>query len=101
MVCAIGFDPANVPAYDSFLTTFISSESPNELPEAMEYLAVLSRRGCSPGEKFFRAALAVHLEARELQGAMELWNDFVGNRPGYGHAQYNDHAARQSGEGTC
>jgi pentatricopeptide repeat protein len=36
MVRAIGFDPANVPAYDSFLTMLISSESPDALPEAME-----------------------------------------------------------------
>uniref|UniRef100_A0A0A8ZB02 Pentacotripeptide-repeat region of PRORP domain-containing protein n=1 Tax=Arundo donax TaxID=35708 RepID=A0A0A8ZB02_ARUDO len=80
MVRAIGFDPANVPAYDSFLTTLVSSDSATALPEAMEYLAVLSRHGCSPGEKFFRAALAAHLEARELRGAMVLWNDFVGRR---------------------
>lgn len=77
---AIGFDPNNVPAYDSFLATLVSSDSPTALPEAMEYLAVLNRRGCSPGEKFFRAALAAHLEARELHGAMVLWNDFVVRR---------------------
>ncbi|TVU28208.1 hypothetical protein EJB05_19717, partial [Eragrostis curvula] len=80
MVRAIGFDPANVPAYDSFLTTLVSSDSPSALPEAMDYLAVLSRQGCSPGEKFFRAALAAHLEVRELRGAGVLWNDFVGRR---------------------
>ncbi|XP_062220091.1 pentatricopeptide repeat-containing protein At1g77360, mitochondrial-like [Phragmites australis] len=80
MVRAIGFDPANVPAYDSFLTTLVSSGPSTALPEAMEYLVVLSHHGCSPGEKFFRAALAAHLEARELHGAMMLWNDFVGCR---------------------
>ncbi|KAL6912243.1 hypothetical protein ACP4OV_001048 [Aristida adscensionis] len=80
MVHAIGFDPDNVPAYDSFLTTLVSSDSPTALPEAMEYLAVLSRRGCSPGEKFFRAALDAHLNARELHAAMVLWDDFVGRR---------------------
>ncbi|GJM86615.1 hypothetical protein PR202_ga02492 [Eleusine coracana subsp. coracana] len=78
MVRSIGFDPGNVPAYDSFLTTLVSSDSPNALPEAMEYLALLRRRGCSPGERFFRAALVAHLKARELHGAMALWNDFVG-----------------------
>jgi pentatricopeptide repeat protein len=77
MVRAIGFDPGNVPAYNSFLTTLVSSDSPNALPEAMEYLGVLSRRGCSPGAKFFRAALAAHLQACELHGAMVLWKDFV------------------------
>lgn len=80
MVQAIGFYPDNVPAYDSFLTTLVSSDSSTALPEAMEYLNVLSRHGCSPGEKFFRAALAAHLEARQLRGAMNLWDDFVGRR---------------------
>ncbi|KAF8729686.1 hypothetical protein HU200_017640 [Digitaria exilis] len=79
MVRDVGFDPNNVPAYDSFLTTLVSSDS-TALPEAMEYLAVLRSRGCSPGEKFFGAALAAHLEARELHGAVVLWNDFVGHR---------------------
>ncbi|OEL36693.1 Pentatricopeptide repeat-containing protein, partial [Dichanthelium oligosanthes] len=77
MVRDVGFDPNNVPAYDSFLTTLVSSDSSMAIPEAMQYLAVLDRRGCSPGEKFFRAALAAHLEARELRGAMLLWDDFV------------------------
>ncbi|KAG0534438.1 hypothetical protein BDA96_04G280500 [Sorghum bicolor] len=80
MVHAIGFIPDNVPAYDSFLTTLVSSDSSTALPEAMQYLLVLSRRGCSPGEKFFRAALTAHLKARQLLGAMELWDDFVGRR---------------------
>jgi len=79
-VHAIGFIPDNVPAYDSFLTTLVSSDSSTALPEAMQYLLVLSRRGCSPGEKFFRAALTAHLKARQLLGAMELWDDFVGRR---------------------
>ncbi|CAL5019167.1 unnamed protein product [Urochloa decumbens] len=80
MVRAVGFDPDNVPAYDSFLTTLVSSDSPTALREAMQYLAVLSKRRCSPGEKFFRAALVAHLEARELRDAVALWDDFVGHR---------------------
>lgn len=76
----IGFDPANVPAYDSFLTTLISSGSSTALMDAMDYLAILHRQRCSPGEKFFRAALAAHLKARELRGAVVLWNDFVVRR---------------------
>jgi pentatricopeptide repeat protein len=80
MVRDVGFDPNNVPAYDSFLTTLVSSDSSTALPEAMDYLAILSRRGCSPGEKFFRAALGAHLEARKLRDAMVLWDDFVGRR---------------------
>jgi pentatricopeptide repeat protein len=35
MVRAIGFDPDNVPAYDAFLTTLVSSDSSTALPEAM------------------------------------------------------------------
>ncbi|XBH79737.1 hypothetical protein VPH35_105641 [Triticum aestivum] len=77
MVHALDFDPANVPAYDSFLTTLVSSGSSTALSDAMEYLAVLRRYRCSPGEKFLRAALAAHLEARELRGAVVLWDDFV------------------------
>jgi len=80
MLRAVGFDPDNVPAYDSFLTTLVSSDSSTAIPEAIEYLRVLSKHSCSPGEKFFRAALAAHLEARKLHGAMELWNEFVGHR---------------------
>ncbi|XP_037448003.1 pentatricopeptide repeat-containing protein At1g77360, mitochondrial-like [Triticum dicoccoides] len=77
MVHALDFDPANVPAYDSFLTTLVSSGSSTALSDAMEYLAVLRRYRCSPGEKFLRAALAAHLEARELRSAVVLWDDFV------------------------
>ncbi|KAM0910985.1 hypothetical protein ACQ4PT_013846 [Festuca glaucescens] len=80
MVRAIGFDPANVPAYDSFLTTLVSSGSSTGLSDAMEYLAVLRRYRCSPGEKFLRAALSAHLKARELRNAEVLWEDFVNRR---------------------
>ena len=81
MVRAVGFDPDNVPAYDSFLATLVSSDPPSTaLPEAMKYLTFLSEYRCSPGEKFFRAALAAHLEARKLHGAILLWNEFVGHR---------------------
>jgi hypothetical protein len=38
MVRAIGFDPDNMPAYDSFLTTLVSSDSSTAPPEAMGYL---------------------------------------------------------------
>lgn len=77
MVRHVGFDPANVPAYDSFLTTLVSSSSTTALTEAMDYLAVLRRYRCSPGEKFLRAALAAHLKAQDLRGAQVLWDDFV------------------------
>ncbi|KAL5208129.1 hypothetical protein ABZP36_032564 [Zizania latifolia] len=80
MVRVIGFDPTNVPAYDSFLTTLVSSGSSTALMEAMDYLATLHRKRCLPGQKFFRAALSAHLRARQLPGAVALWNDFVGRR---------------------
>ncbi|CAD6251293.1 unnamed protein product [Miscanthus lutarioriparius] len=80
MVRDIGFDPDNVPAYDAFLTTLVSSDSSTALPEAMYYLDFLNRHGCSPGagERFFHAALGAHLEAGELHGATCLWARFVG-----------------------
>ena len=55
MVRDIGGDPDNVPAYDAFLTTLVSSNYSMALPEAMYYLDFLNRRGCSPGagERFF------------------------------------------------
>jgi len=82
MVRDIGVDLDNVPAYDAFLTTLVSSNSSMALPKAMYYLDFLNRRGCSPGvgERFFRAALAVHLEVGELRGATYLWDKFVGRR---------------------
>jgi len=74
MVRDIGGDPDNVPAYDAFLTTIVSSNYSMALPKATYYLDFLKRHDCLPGtgQRFFHAALVVHLEAGELRGATYL-----------------------------
>ncbi|KAJ4819316.1 Pentatricopeptide repeat (PPR) superfamily protein [Rhynchospora pubera] len=76
MVTAIGWNPINRPAYDSFLVTLLSSLDDGFI-EAMRCLEDLHQHGCSPGPKFFRAAFQLCLSKCDIQGATALWEDYI------------------------
>ncbi|XP_073000225.1 pentatricopeptide repeat-containing protein At3g61360-like [Typha latifolia] len=72
MVKTVGWDPVNVPAYDSFLTTLVRS-NPSGLSEAMRFFEIMQHNRCFPGIKFFRAALQAYVDTRDARGAAGLW----------------------------
>ncbi|KNA22345.1 hypothetical protein SOVF_035000 [Spinacia oleracea] len=71
MVVEIGWDPRNVPAYDSFLCTLI--KSPSGFHEALKFLNTMKERRCSPGVKFFGFALEDCVRKSDARGAALLW----------------------------
>lgn len=77
MVQAIGWDPANVPAYDAYLNTLVHSGR-GGLSEALKFLDVMRQKQCFPGIKFFRDALDVFVKNNDARGACELWDSFAG-----------------------
>lgn len=68
MVTEIGWDPANVPAYSSFLCTLL--KGPSGMSEALKYFGTMSDHQCYPGMKFFQDA--------DSKGASFLWEAMVG-----------------------
>ncbi|KAJ3703721.1 hypothetical protein LUZ61_007426 [Rhynchospora tenuis] len=76
MVAAIGWNPINRPAYDSFLVTLLSSLDDGFI-EAMRFLEDLRQHSCSPGPKFFRAAFQFCLGKCDIGGATALWEDYI------------------------
>ncbi|KAL3719578.1 hypothetical protein ACJRO7_004534 [Eucalyptus globulus] len=68
MVTEIGWDPANVPAYSSFLCTLL--KGPSGMSEALKYFGTMSDHRCYPGMKFFQDA--------DSKGASFLWEAMVG-----------------------
>ncbi|GLU10689.1 hypothetical protein SLE2022_274750 [Rubroshorea leprosula] len=75
MVVEIGWDPGNVPAYDSFLSTLL--KGPDGMIEALKYLETMKERKCSPGVKFFNVALEDCLKNSDVRGARLLWEAMV------------------------
>ncbi|XP_021737133.1 pentatricopeptide repeat-containing protein At1g77360, mitochondrial-like [Chenopodium quinoa] len=71
MVEEIGWDPRNVPAYDSFLCTLI--KAPSGFHEALKFLNTMKERRCSPGMKFFGVALEDCVRKSDARGASLLW----------------------------
>lgn len=71
MVVEIGWDPRNVPAYDSFLCTLI--KAPSGFHEALKFLNTMKERRCSPGIKFFGFALEDCVRKSDARGAALLW----------------------------
>lgn len=70
MVGVVGWNPCNVPAYDSFLTTLTKGGG---ISEAMKHLEIIKDKGCLPGMKFFRAALNECEKEKDSRGAIALW----------------------------
>ncbi|KAF7851393.1 hypothetical protein BT93_L4012 [Corymbia citriodora subsp. variegata] len=75
-VTEIGWDPANVPAYSSFLCTLL--KGPSGISEALKYFRMMSDRRCYPGVKFFRNALEECINCADSKGANFLWEAMVG-----------------------
>ncbi|KAI6670598.1 hypothetical protein NL676_005483 [Syzygium grande] len=71
MVGEIGWDPANVPAYSSFLCTLL--KGPTGMSEALKYFREMSNQRCYPGMKFFRNALEECIKRTDSKGADFLW----------------------------
>ncbi|KAI3414410.1 uncharacterized protein J3R85_016301 [Psidium guajava] len=80
MVREISWDPANVPAYNSFLCTLL--KGPSGICEALKYMWTMSDHRCYPGMKFFRSALEECTKRNDSKGADFLWEAMVG-RIGY------------------
>ncbi|XP_052196091.1 pentatricopeptide repeat-containing protein At1g77360, mitochondrial-like [Diospyros lotus] len=74
MVADIGWDPSNVPAYDSFLTTLLKGDG---MSEALKFFASMKDRRCYPGMKFFKVALEECTRTADAKGALRLWESMV------------------------
>ncbi|XP_031496338.1 pentatricopeptide repeat-containing protein At1g77360, mitochondrial-like [Nymphaea colorata] len=86
MISQIGWDPFNVPAYDSFLTLLVKDSLINE---AVGLLNVMRNNNCSPGLKFFKTALDVLSNKGDLPAALPIWKVMVASRIMPDLAMYN------------
>ncbi|TKY47410.1 Pentatricopeptide repeat-containing protein mitochondrial [Spatholobus suberectus] len=75
MVIEIGWDPANVPAYDSFLCTLV--RGPDGLLEAIKFVDSMRDRRCYPGVRFLKAALDECLKCHDIRTAEFFWEVMV------------------------
>ncbi|KAJ7960109.1 Pentatricopeptide repeat-containing protein [Quillaja saponaria] len=75
MVIDIGWDPINVPAYDSFLCTLIKGSA--GIHEAIKFFETMRDRRCYPGIKFFKVGLNECLKNYDVRGAGLLWEAMV------------------------
>ncbi|XP_058091761.1 pentatricopeptide repeat-containing protein At1g77360, mitochondrial-like [Magnolia sinica] len=73
MVVVIGWDPMNVPAYDSFLNTLL--KGPGGAREALKFVGVMKEKRCYPGTKFFRNAFEECFKTSDADTASELWEE--------------------------
>ncbi|KAK3024397.1 hypothetical protein RJ639_043355 [Escallonia herrerae] len=76
MVTDIGWDPGNVPAYDSFLTTLL--RGPEGMRETLKFFETMRDRRCYPGIKFFKVALEDCARNSDVRVAELLWESMVG-----------------------
>ncbi|XP_057970653.1 pentatricopeptide repeat-containing protein At1g77360, mitochondrial-like [Malania oleifera] len=77
MVVDIGWDPGNVPAYDSYLNTLLKAPDVG-LREALKVFDTVKDRRCLPGMKFLKAALEECLKMGDARGAGSLWQAMMG-----------------------
>ncbi|KAJ4848322.1 hypothetical protein Tsubulata_003715 [Turnera subulata] len=75
MVDEFGWDPGNVPAYDTFLSTLLTGR--DGLFEALKFFETMRDKRCYPGMKFFRLALEECLKCRDARGAELIWETMV------------------------
>ncbi|XP_010274756.1 PREDICTED: pentatricopeptide repeat-containing protein At1g77360, mitochondrial-like [Nelumbo nucifera] len=61
MVIDIGWNPENVPAYDSFLNTLLKG---HDIHEAMKFFEMMAGKKCFPGMRFFRTALEEFVKSK-------------------------------------
>ncbi|KAL3525517.1 hypothetical protein ACH5RR_013889 [Cinchona calisaya] len=71
MVIDIGWDPRNVPAYDSFLTNLLNG--PDGMQEALKVFYSMRERGCYPGMKFFKFSIEDCVRKSDSKGAKLIW----------------------------
>ncbi|CAI0547548.1 unnamed protein product [Linum tenue] len=75
MIDRIGWDPENVPAYDTFLCTlFMGAEG---MMEVLKCLDVMKDKGCHPGHKFLSFALEVCRKHNDVKAADLIWEIVV------------------------
>ncbi|KAK8674154.1 hypothetical protein V6N13_112450 [Hibiscus sabdariffa] len=75
MVAEVGWDPGNVPAYESFLSTLIKGK--DGISEALRHVDILLENKCYPGMKFFRDALDDFQKVGNVRGAELIWKAMV------------------------
>lgn len=75
MVDEIGFDPHNVPAYDSYLCTLLKGDG---IRDAVTCFRMISSKGCYPGIKFLQLALDECLKVEDVISAEIVWDSMVG-----------------------
>lgn len=76
MVIEIGWQPSNVPAYDSFLCTLI--REPDGILEALKFFDSMRDRKCYPGLKFLKVALDECVKCHDTRVAELFWEVMVG-----------------------
>ncbi|XP_042500128.1 pentatricopeptide repeat-containing protein At1g77360, mitochondrial-like [Macadamia integrifolia] len=76
MVMEIGWDPRNVPAYDSFLITLLKTH--DGMHEAMKFFDSMIEKRCSPGVRFFKTALEDCVKTSNIRSASTLWDAMMG-----------------------
>ncbi|KAH0467995.1 hypothetical protein IEQ34_003028 [Dendrobium chrysotoxum] len=77
MILGIGWDPSNVPAYDSFLNIVLCHDG-GGLYESLKWLAKLTEKRCFPGIKFIGKAIDECVKLNDERTAILLWNSLVG-----------------------
>lgn len=82
MISTVGWDPANVQAYDSFLTILVRSGSHN-LHESFMFFEKMKQKSCFPGMKFFRNAIKVLIEKNDTREALNIWKALIGRNECY------------------
>ncbi|KAL4368716.1 hypothetical protein GQ457_05G005780 [Hibiscus cannabinus] len=75
MVAEVGWDPGNVPAYDSFLSTLVKGK--DGINEALRHVDILIEKKCYPGMKFFRDTLEDFQKIGNVKGAELIWKAMV------------------------
>ncbi|WVZ86430.1 hypothetical protein U9M48_033209 [Paspalum notatum var. saurae] len=74
MVVRVGWDAANMPAYDSFLTTLLRA---GQFDEAFKFLQVMRSKRCFPGIVFFANAVDLIIRKADYANAVAIWQIMV------------------------
>jgi pentatricopeptide repeat protein len=74
MVVRVGWDAANVPAYDSLLSTLVRA---GQLDGALKFLQLMRSKRCFPGINFFANAMDVLSRKGDYANAIAIWNMMV------------------------
>lgn len=75
MVAEFGWDPRNLPAYNSLLTTLV--RVPHGAREAVKYFKMMGEHRCYPGTRFLREAFDECLKRSDYKEAEHFWEAVV------------------------